>query len=225
MSKNEQLILGILGTAIVLVYGFLGAYVLIYLTDGVSTQTAESPPAGLSASDTHLPNPDSTTSPAQQAPSDAPEGAAPTNTRVLPLGSPAAGTPAPAATPSAEAPQSATTPLPAQPAGPSPTSPAQATSTTAPGPSPPPPFPSPTPDASCVDDENAHHQQMLADIEAEYASTLTWIQAGMDQATRDGDYLRVEELQLELDMCQDLMAGGISAENARHEAALAACNP
>ncbi len=225
MSKNEQLILGILGTAIVLVYGLLGAYVLIYLTDGVSTQTAESPPAGVAASDTPLPNPAPTTSAAQQAPPGAAEGAAPTNTRVIPLGSPEGGAPAPTATPSGQAPQIADTPLPIQPAGPSPTSPAQATPTTAPSPSPPLPPPSPTPDTSCADGENAHHQQMLADIEAEYAPMFTWIQDEMEQATRDGDQMRMEELELERDMYQNMKAADIDAENARHEAALAACNP
>jgi hypothetical protein len=223
MSKNEQLILGILGTAIVLVYGLLGAYVLIYLTDGASTQTAESPPAGLVASDTPLPELAPTTSAGQQGPAGVAEGAAPTNTRVIPLGSPEGGAPSPAATPSAQAPQTADTPLSTQPTGPSPTPPAQATPTTAPSPSPPPP--SPTPDTSCVDDENAQHQQLLADIEAEYEPMLTWIRDEMEQATRDGDQTNLLELELERDMYQQMKAADIDAENSRHEAALAGCNP
>jgi len=206
--------------AIVLVYGCLGAYVLIYLTDGVSTQTAESPPLA------PVPSPYPTTGPGQQPPAQAPDGPAPTNTRVIPLGSPAPGEPAPAATScSAQAPQTPDTPLPTHSAEPGLTPPAQATSTAVPSPTPPALPPSPTPDSNCEDDENAHHQQMLADIEAEYEPILSWIEDGMEQAARDGDDMRMEELQLELDMYQNMNAADINAEIARHEAALAACNP
>jgi len=208
MSRNQQLILGALGMAIVLVYGCLGAYVLIYLTDGVSTQTAERPPALGTLPDTPIAGSCPTTGPGQQPPAQAPDGPAPTNTRVIPLGSPAPGEPAP--THSAE---------------PNLTPPAQATSTAVPSPTPPALPPSPTPDSSCAEDENAHHQQMLADIEAEYEPMLTWIEDEMEQASRDGDDMQMEELQLELDMYQNLKAADINAEIARHEAALAACNP
>jgi len=206
--------------ATVLVYGCLGAYVLIYLTEGVSTQTAGSPP------ETPLPSPCPTTGPGQQPPAQAPDGPAPINTRVIPLGSQAPGEPAPAATsPPAQAPQTSDTPLPTHSADRSPTPPAQATTTAAPSPTPPPPSPSRTPGTSCEDDENAHHQQMLADIEAEHEPMLSWIEDEMEQAARDGDDMRMEELQLELEMYQNMKAADINAEISRHEAALAACNP
>ena len=215
MSRNQQLILGALGMAIVLVYGCLGAYVLIYLTDGVSTQTAESPP------DTPIAGSCPTTGPGQQPPAQAPDGPAPTNTRVIPLGEPA---PAPTSS-SSQAPQTPDTSLATHSAEPGLTPPAQATSTAVPSPTPPALPPSPTPDSSCAEDENAHHQQMLADIEAEYEPMLTWIEDEMEQASRDRDDMQMEELQLELDMYQNLKAADINAEIARHEAALAACNP
>jgi hypothetical protein len=226
MSRNQQLILGALGMAIVLVYGCLGAYVLIYLTDGVSTQTAERPPALGTPPDTPIAGSCPTTGPGQQPPAQAPDGPAPTNTRVIPLGSPAPGEPAPAPTSSsAQAPQTPDTPLPTHSAEPALTPPAQATSTAVPSPTPPALPASPTPDSSCAEDENAHHQQMLADIEAEYEPMLTWIEDEMEQASRDGDDMQMEELQLELDMYQNMKAADINAEIARHEAALAACNP
>jgi hypothetical protein len=220
MSRNHQLVLGLLGVAVVLVYGFLGAYVLIHLTEGDDTQTAESPPALGTPADTLVGSPYATTNTGQQSSAQGPEGAAPTNTRVIPLTTPVPGEPGPAATSSAtDAAQTADTPLPTSTVQPSPTPAAQATSTPAASPTTPPP------DSSCADEENAQHQQMLADIEAQYEPTLSWIEDELEQAERDGDIMRMEELQLELDMNQDMKAADINAENARHEAALAACNP
>jgi hypothetical protein len=76
-----------------------------------------------------------------------------------------------------------------------------------------------------VDDENALHLQILADIATQYEPILSWIEDEMEQAERDRDEMRLEELQQEYDMNQNMKAADIAAENARHEAALATCNP
>jgi hypothetical protein len=232
MSRSQQAILGVLGVAIVLVYGSLGAYGLIYLIQPVRTLPGQSaqalnPPGGAASPTPGLPGIPTTvndgSSPGQPLP---------TNTRVIPLGSPGLASPTPeAAAPPAGTPLPASTgpaspaasPQPTHSAVPAPPPPQQATPTVEPSPTSPPP--SPTPDTSCVDDENALHLQLLADIATLYEPILSWIEDEMEQAERDRDEMRLEELQLEYDMNQNMKATDIAAENARHEAALAACNP
>ncbi len=209
MSRNQQMTLGVLGTAIVVVYGCLGAYALIHLTQGGLAETTASgrtagvaPPepglaAGSATTDTLTPSPQT------------PPGALPTNTRVIPLDG---GTAVSA------------TPLPTSGAGASPTPPVHASQTveqTPPVPQPPPP--SPVPDTSCAERENAYHQQQLADIDAQYEPMLTWFEDEMKQAERDRDYTRLEEVRREYETYQEIKAADVRAESERHEAALVAC--
>jgi hypothetical protein len=74
-----------------------------------------------------------------------------------------------------------------------------------------------------VDNENAYHQQMLAFIDAQYAPILNWIEYEIEQATRDRDWRRIQDLQQEAQMYENMKAADINAENARHQAALSAC--
>jgi len=74
-----------------------------------------------------------------------------------------------------------------------------------------------------VDTENAHHQQMLADIEAQYEPMLSWLADEMERAQRNQDEMRIQDLQLELEMLENVKAADIDAEIARHQEALAAC--
>jgi hypothetical protein len=64
---------------------------------------------------------------------------------------------------------------------------------------------------------------MLADIEAQYEPMLSWLADEMEQAQRDQDEMRIEDLQLEMEMTENMKAADIDAEIARHQAALAAC--
>ena len=227
ISRNQQTILAVLGLGIVLVYGFLGAYGLIRLTKPVRIQTAgpvqvtDTP--SLPASPTLFP----AGSPAPALTPLASGSAAPTNTRVIPLVSPAVMPPT--ATPPSSAPDAlpgAGTPSPTHTDEPGPTPPPQATSTTQPSPASPTPAappPSPTADTRCADTENAHHQQMLADIEAQYEPMLSWLTDEMARAQRDQDEMRIQDLQLEIEMTENMKAADIDDEIARHQAALAAC--
>jgi hypothetical protein len=215
--------LGILGLAIVLIYGALGAYALIYLTQPGSAEIrrGDAQAADVGASQDSLgasSGISDTVSLPQQAP-------LPTNTRVIPQGGGQA--PAPTSTAASSLiddgePASAAQPT-ATPAVAAPPAPAQATPTLAPSPTPPPPAPSPTPDTSCVEDENAQHQQKLSEIEAEYAPMLIYFEDEMAQAERDRDQVRLEEIRIEYEMYQEMKAASLSDEKHRHEAALAAC--
>ena len=64
---------------------------------------------------------------------------------------------------------------------------------------------------------------MLADIEAQYEPMLIWLAAEMERAQRNQDEMRIQDLQLELEMTENVKAADIEAEIARHQAALAAC--
>lgn len=226
MSRNQRIILVVLGVAVVLVYGCLGAYGLIRLTERVRTtqrqrvvQAAGTPPAAVSPTACPI----STT--ALTVPSLAAEAPRPTNTRVIPPVSPTLVPPTSVATAHpAHASSPTYTPHPAQTVPPGTTPPPQLTPTLVPSPTlPPSPPPSPTVDTRCAGKENAYHQQMLANIEEHYGPILSWIEYEMEQAVRDRDTMRVQELQLEHEMCENMMAADIDAENARHQAALAAC--
>jgi hypothetical protein len=227
MTRNQQRILALLGVGVVLVWGSLGAYGLIRLTDPVrvisagAVQEAEITPFSTSPATV----PAGSSEPMLIPPvSGSP---APANTRVIPLVSPAVMPPT--ATPPSSAPDAlpgAGTPSPTHTDEPGPTPPPQATSTTQPPaatPTPPAPPPSPIPDTNCADTENAHHQQMLADIETQYEPMLSWLADELEQAQRDQDEMRVEDLQLELEMTENMKAADIDDEIARHQAALAAC--
>jgi hypothetical protein len=74
-----------------------------------------------------------------------------------------------------------------------------------------------------VDDENAMHQQKMAQIEDQYRPMLSWLEAEIAQAERDRDDMRLEELRREYQMYQDMKAADLNVENERHAAALAAC--
>ena len=212
MSRTQLQTLAVLGVALVLVYGSLGAYGLIRLTKPVRVQSAG--PVQVAAT------------PALAASPSSFQGGSPAPT-LIPLVSPAVI--APTATPPSsppDAPHATETPHPTPADGAGPTPPTQATSTTQPSPAPPTPpapAPSPTPDTRCVDTENAHHQQMLADIEAQYEPMLSWLADEMEQAQRDQDEMRIQDLQLELEMYENMKAADIDAEIARHQEALAAC--
>lgn len=225
MSRNQQTIVAVLGLAVVLVYGCLGAYSLIYLTQRVPTQTAGSvqPPGAPPAAPSPTLCPTSTPTPI--LPSLTPEPPRPTNTRVIPPAGPVLVPPTPSAASSpTHAPYLTPPPQVTYTVGSSPTPPPQVTYTAAPSPTrPPSPPPSPTVDTRCVDNENAYHQQMLADIEAQYEPLLSWIEYEMEQAERDRDDMRMQELQSEYEMCENMKAADMNAENARHQAALDAC--
>jgi hypothetical protein len=222
MSRNQRMALVILGLTIVLIYGFLGAYALIYLTQPGSAEIrqgdAQAADAGASQDSLGSSSGISdTVSLPQQAP-------LPTNTRVIPQGGGEAPPPTDTAASSHTGdgePTSAAQPT-ATPAEAAPPAPAQATPTSAPSPTSP-PAPSPTPDTSCVEDENAQHQQKLSEIEAEYAPMLIYFEDEMAQAERDRDQVRLEEIRLEYEMYQEMKAASLSDEKQRHEAALAAC--
>ena len=64
---------------------------------------------------------------------------------------------------------------------------------------------------------------MLADIEAQYEPMLSWLTDEMARAQRDQDEMRIEDLQLEIEMTENMKAADIDDEIARHQAALAAC--
>jgi hypothetical protein len=64
---------------------------------------------------------------------------------------------------------------------------------------------------------------MLADIETQYEPMLSWLADEMDQAQRDQDEVRMQDLQLEIEMTENMKAADIEAEMARHQTALAAC--
>jgi len=74
-----------------------------------------------------------------------------------------------------------------------------------------------------VDVENAYHQQMLAYIDASYQSTFAWLEYQMEKALRDRDARRALDLQRQIEIYENQKAADINAENARHQAALAAC--
>jgi hypothetical protein len=223
MSRNQRMALGILGLAIVLIYGLLGAYALIYLTQPGSAEIrrGDAQAANVSASQ-DSPGSTSRISDTVSLPQQAPP---PTNTRAIPEGGGEA--PAPTATAASSIIDDGEPTSPAQPTATSaevaPPALAQATPTLAPSPTPPPPAPSPTPDTSCVEDENAQHQQKLSEIEAEYAPMLIYFEDEMAQAERDRDQVRLEEIRMEYEMYQEMKAAALSDEKQRHEAALAAC--
>ena len=64
---------------------------------------------------------------------------------------------------------------------------------------------------------------MLADIEAQYEPMLSWLTDEMARAQRDQDEMRIQDLQLEIEMTENMKAADIDDEIARHQAALAAC--
>ena len=74
-----------------------------------------------------------------------------------------------------------------------------------------------------MDDENALHLQLLADMATLYEPILSSIKDEIEQATHDRDWGRVRDLEQEAEMYEDLKAADIDAETARHQAALAAC--
>jgi len=78
-------------------------------------------------------------------------------------------------------------------------------------------------DTRCVDDENALHLQLLADMAMLYEPILSSIEYEIEQARHDRDWGRVRDLQQEAQMYENLKAADIDAEIARHQAALAAC--
>ena len=212
MSRTQLQTLAVLGVAVVLIYGSLGAYGLIRLTKPVRVQSA----GPVQVADT----------PALAASPTSFQDGSPAPT-LIPLVSPAV-VPPTATPPSSppDAPPAADTPQPTHADGAGPTPPPQATPTIDPGPAPstpPAPAPSPTPDTRCADTEKAHHEQMLTDIEAQYEPMLRWLADEMEQAQRDQDEMRIQDLQLEMEMTENMKAADIDAEIARHQEALAAC--
>ena len=202
--------LGVLGLATVLVYGCLGAYALIHLTQVVPTNaTGSEQAAGITLSEPSLAAGTATTDTVTLSPQAA--GAPlPINTKVIPLDGGASLPPTPDATSaSSDAPHAGDTAQPTFTAAP------VATPSTLPA--------SPTPDRSCLDNENDLHQQKLADIEAQYEPMFTWLEDEMEQAERDRDDMRLEEVQREQEMYEEMKAADLSAEMQRHEAALADC--
>ena len=83
--------------------------------------------------------------------------------------------------------------------------------------------PAPTVDSQCVDDENALHLQLLADMAMLYEPVLSSIESEIEQATHDQDWDKVRDLEEEEEMYENLKAAAIEKETARHQAALAAC--
>ena len=176
MSKNRWIIVGVLGLAVLLVFGGVAGLALTHLTG--------QPPT-------------------------------PTNTRVIPLTTPTPiGPTATSTTYPTHTPYPTYTPQPVATAPPAPTSP----------PAPPPGLtPAPTVDPQCVDDENALHLQLLADMATLYEPILSSIEYEREQATHDRDWGRVRDLGQEAEMYENFKSADIEAETARHEAALAAC--
>ncbi|HEM60698.1 MAG TPA: hypothetical protein ENO24_00240 [Chloroflexi bacterium] len=219
MSKGQQMTLGFLGVAVILVYGLLGAYALIELTQpGITQNTADGQAASIGPDDTG-PGPATVISDTSSLSESGPGAVVATNTRVVPVGSPA-----PVSTTTDVSAPSTWTAQPADSAALTPVPPSP-TATVAPSsPTPPsaPPAP-PAPDASCADEENSLHLQRVADIEAQYEPHLTWLEDEIKQAERDRDYLQLEDLRWEYELYQEMKASDLSAENERHEAALAAC--
>lgn len=225
MSRKQQTILGILGMAIVLVYGCLGSYGLIRLTQGGSTKAGGSEQAaGLFPWDRSRDATGATTD-TLTLPSQAPGGPLPTNTRVIALDGgvspPPAGTPTSASTGAAPSPAATGQPTSAADAATTPPPPAATPYPPADGPTPRPA--SPTPETSCVGEENDLHQQKLAEIEAQYEPILTWLEGEMEQAKRHLDDMRQEEVRQEQQLYEQMKAADLNAETQRHEAALAAC--
>jgi hypothetical protein len=252
MSQTQHLVLGVLGLAIVLVYGCLGAFALIQFTgpevadDFVEEQGAASGPTE---------NPPGSVASDMRSSNNTSGGVLPTSTRVVPLD----GSRSPLPTTTVSAGQQAThntdswqptptdappvstpppsmatysptpavkSPTPGRTVDPSPTkTPPMLTATVAPTHTPTPraPAASPTPDNSCADAESGLHQQKIADIEAQYEPMLSWLEDEITQAERDRDDMKLEELRIEYQMYQDMKAADLSAENERHAAALAAC--
>ncbi len=52
---------------------------------------------------------------------------------------------------------------------------------------------------------------------------LSWLADELEQAQRDQDEVRIQDLQVEIEMTENMKAVDIDAENARHQEALAAC--
>jgi hypothetical protein len=139
----------------------------------------------------------------------------PTSTRVIPLTTP---TEVPPTSTSTTLPTH--TPVPTYTPRPVPTAPPAPTSPSAPAPE---VTPAPTIDPQCVEDENALHLQLLADMAMIYEPILSSIEREIEQATHDRDWGRVRDLQQEAEMYENLKSADIDAETARHQAALAAC--
>jgi hypothetical protein len=138
----------------------------------------------------------------------------PTNTRVIPPTTPMQTLPAATSTtyPTHTHDPTHTPPTPTAP--PVPASP----------PAPPPGLtPAPTVDPQCVDDENALHLQLLADMATLYEPILSSIEHEIEQATHERDWERAGDLQQEAEMYENMKSADIEAETARHQAALAAC--
>jgi len=74
-----------------------------------------------------------------------------------------------------------------------------------------------------VHTENSYHQWALGSIEAEYQSIFDWLDYQMEAALRDRDARRVLDLRQPYQIYENQKTADIKAENARHEAALAAC--
>lgn len=83
MSRSQWIVVGVLGVAVALVFGFIGAYLLMYLARGRVVET----PEAVQAVDTPTPtvSPTPTLSPTAIHPTSTPEPRTPTNTRVIPL--------------------------------------------------------------------------------------------------------------------------------------------
>ena len=139
----------------------------------------------------------------------------PTNTRVIPLT-----TPTPIGPTSTSTTSPTHTPYPTYTPQPTPTAPPVPTSPPAP-----PPVPTHTPmvDARCVEDENALHLQLLADMATLYEPVLSSIEYEIEQARHDRDWGRMRDLQQEAQVYENMKAADINAETVRHQAALAAC--
>jgi|GEM_PF-6817608 len=65
---------------------------------------------------------------------------------------------------------------------------------------------------------------MVAYIHAAYQPTIDFIRAEMYRATIDRDAVAVRHWERELERAENAKAAEIDAENARHEAAIAACS-
>jgi hypothetical protein len=214
MSRNQWIVITVLGLAVAVVLGCFGGYVLTYLTQQPPAETPQAVQAVDTPTSVVFPTPFPTYSPTTILATATPEPPRPTNTRVIPLTTP---TPVP--------PTLTPTPYPTYTSYPTYTPPPTPTSMPAPVPTSPPapPPPTPTPDTRCVDNENAYHQQMLAYIDASYQPTFEWIEYQIELAVRDRDARRIRDLQRQYEMYENTKQADINAENARHQAALAAC--
>jgi hypothetical protein len=64
---------------------------------------------------------------------------------------------------------------------------------------------------------------VLASIDAHYQSIFDWLDYEYELAARQRDAIRMRDLQQQYQIYENQKTAEVNAENARHQAALAAC--